>query len=65
MGGNGSGNNFVAIIVVVSLYSLINVTKKKKTTYKEGQREIFCSWGPLGNKKKRFQFHFSIKRPCG
>jgi hypothetical protein len=45
MGGNGSGNNFVAIIVVVSLYSLINVTKKKKRHTKRDKEKFFAVGG--------------------
>jgi hypothetical protein len=71
LGVNGSGNNgFAAITIVASLCSLVNAMQKeeRENEKKEGQietkRKIKCSWGPLGNMKEGFQFHFNIKRPC-
>jgi hypothetical protein len=71
LGGDGSGsNNFVAIIVIVSLQSLVSVAQKEDRN-NDKQRGINivkikknCNWGPSRNMKEGFQFHFNIKRPC-
>jgi hypothetical protein len=55
----GGGNNFVAIIAIASLCSLVSVTQKeeRKNDRHKGtnrdKKKFFYNWRPLGNMKKR------------
>jgi hypothetical protein len=71
LGGDGSGvSSIVATTIVASLGSLVSVAQKeerennKQIRTNRNKKKKSCNWGPLGNMKKRFQFHFNIKRPC-
>jgi len=68
MGGNGSGNSsFVAINVVVSLHSLVNIAwKEEKENEKQRgtnkNKEIFFgNWGTFKKWEKKVPFPFQYK----
>ncbi len=71
MGGNGSGSSsFVAITIVVLLHSLVNIARKEekeneKKRTNRNKENFFVVGRPSRNGKKRFHFHFNIKRPRG
>ncbi len=69
MGVASGDNNFVATIAIASLCSLVTIVHKRRKRiiekHKQTETKFFlCNLGPSGNKKQRFQFHVSIKRPC-